>query len=787
MVSRKKIAIIGSLILAAFIIFVLVIYLALASALSGIHPVQRINGSIAVYAGITTKGIATYNMSDQLVEYAQMDYHMYNVTSANIVLTTFAKNPIFRIYLVNSSVSCYKCVDYRQLYANLSTDLGMYGLLRNYTSLENVSLDDINSTRNGSVIILATGLFPASLLPDTGLPLTPGVSNITLLNLLARGDYVIYAGTGFSQMIQSGNIYLTPNATLSALAGAGLETYPHTNVTKSSLFFNTPTFNFLKGKRYGAVSYTNTSLNWTVIAFSNYPDVIWSNSSDAANDLARVVSSRFWMQRIALGTYNITGDSKSLQGNATLLTTDLLINNSAAAAEEINSSYSLIHVNASNAVSWQDAEFPFTVSFSSNGTIGVPSDIGYGTQVPLQIKVSSQSSSKSFSIEVVNRSLEYTYSFPLSFFNTSLPTVKYYSFGDLPTGQYYIASLVDINGRHYGNALFFVPFLNVTAGAWNFKNGTFLFGVLSNGQVISGVPFSATINGEYNESGIITNGGINYTLPKGAILSYGDYNVSVHILNKNYVISELYAAPPGIPSLYIEFGIAAAVILLLNIVLRAPNREEYFIDISENPPTQKKDVTLTSDQIVNLFDTINYHRYWKYMPLTPEEVKSGISTNIRVDNTPVSVTLQNINEVLSRLSSEGKLSYMEEYYMPKRWESVSKHDTEYLTIFRQLRDYLVKHAILFTDLDQSKDADMVLTSKGKQVPVFIFSRGSGVRKIKISEQRKAFVVFINSEARYQFSDRLYGTYGKTSETLRLAIESGSITLIDTSNLDALLY
>ncbi|MCL5008575.1 MAG: hypothetical protein M1156_01640 [Candidatus Marsarchaeota archaeon] len=788
MPSKKKIIKIGAALIVVVLAFIIIIYVVLTNALNNIRPAAPIiNSNISVYGAVINRGIATYSQATGLVQFAQFNYQLSNATAANLTLDMFSKNPIFRIYLVNSTYSCYKCLNYSSLYSSLYSRLNQYGLVRNSSSFQGINLRDINSTVNDSVIILPTGLIPASLMPDTGLAPPPGYPNTSILTLLARGDYIVYVGYNFSHAVQASEVYTMPNTTLAALATANLNTVPYYKTSNSSLYFKKPTFEFSNGTMHGPLSYAY-SYNGTFIALSNYPSLIWNSTNYAANDISKIIASRFWMSVIAYGTYAInnsylpTGPSLNTKGNVTMLTTNLIINNTPSAPAEINNSYSLISVNASNTDTWLDRQFPFRTNFNANGTLDLPSVIGYGIKAPVQIKVNPILSKTAFSIDVLNRSLEYTYGLPLGVFNTTLPTVEYYLFGNLPTGQYYIASLIDITGRHYGYALFYVPDLNITLTVSNFKTDVFLFNVLSDGQELSNVSYAATINGTYNESGTIHNGVINYTLPNGAVIGYGLHNLSIHVLNREYIIPAYYQSPPAIPSLYIEFGIAGIVILLLNIFLRAPNRDEYYIDLPESPPVKMDNVNVTSDQIVNLFDAINYSHYWKYMPLTPDEVKFGVSSVIHVNNTPVSITLQNMNEILYTLVSTNKLSSVADYYMPKRWELTSKHDVEYLVIFRRLRDYLVKHAAIFTDLDQSNEADMVFTAKDKQTQLFIFSSISGIRKMKILPGRKAFIVFLNSEARSAFVDKLYKTYGKAAELTRLSIESGSIVLVDTNNL-----
>ena len=129
-----------------------------------------------------------------------------------------------------------------------------------------------------------------------------------------------------------------------------------------------------------------------------------------------------------------------------------------------------------------------------------------------------------------------------------------------------------------------------------------------------------------------------------------------------------------------------------------------------------------------------------------------------------------------------------DYYAPKSWEETSKHDIEYLVIFRKLRDYSVANAMLFTDLDAYDNVDMMITNKGVQNYVYIYSRLSENQKlsnIPLSKNYKTFIVFLTDEDRLAFIDRLNISYGEESEILRMSIESLDIRLIDTGDLGQL--
>ena len=784
---KNKFVLIG--IIAAILIVVLLVflYIDIQGTLARLTPVVNVVGPIRLNASVVGDGIATYNYATRLAAYATLGYAVTNATQANISLSVYQKDPLFHIYLVDSGAACYSCFAEPSLYSSLFTNLESAGLLQNASTFQGINLDNLNATPNNSLIILSTGLMPASLLPSTGVQATPGVANVTLATLLRKGDYILYVGQNFSQILgQSGQIYLSPRSTISNLSRIGILALQSSTPSRSQLNFTTPTFILYNGNYSGAVA-SVSSLNGSFVALSNYPTSIWKNVSLEASDLTKVIVSRFWIKLLAAGESNFSIASiKPVNTELNIYTLNTTMNSTPYSSELINSSYSLLHVRVSNKVSSLTQEFPISIKFNPAGSLSMPPVIGYENQVQITSKVNRPSSHTSFSVNLYNTSMEFVNANSLGFFNTSLPIVSSYSFGNVKVGAYYLASLIDINDNKYSQAIFYVPYLNVSPYSYNFKNGTFAFTVSSDGQTLSGPTYSITLNCAYNESGTIHNGIIKYA-PTGVIRKYGEQYFNINIGNNVYTIREYHAAPAAIPSIYIEFGAAALVIVLLNFILRAPNVEEYYIDVSSLPPSQKVSVTLSGDTIVNLFDTINYHFHWRYMPLTSEEIKTGISSNIRSGNTPISITLQNTNEVLYKLAGQGKLAYQDEYYIPQKWLETSKHDMEYLIIFRKLRDFLVEHAIFFTDLDQSTEADTIITVKNKQIPVFIYSTGSGMKTAPLHKGVKTFIIMVNDEAREELQGKLYNTYGKKSSTLRLAIESNNLEITDVDHLDALLY
>ncbi len=227
--------------------------------------------------------------------------------------------------------------------------------------------------------------------------------------------------------------------------------------------------------------------------------------------------------------------------------------------------------------------------------------------------------------------------------------------------------------------------------------------------------------------------------------------------------------------------------LILNLIIKPPNRDEYYIDVPDFPPVQKVNVKVGKNEVTSVFDKVNYNYHWRYMPLTIEELKGGISSNVRYNNIPVSITLQNTSMIVNKLIGEGEVITAGGYFAPKRWETDSGHDIEYLTIFRKLRDYCVAHAILFTDVGVSDTADVVLNKGGAEAQVMIYSTVSGLKELKISPNTKMFVLFIDEETRLNFMQKLYESYGKNAEVLKMGISYGYIKLLDAVDLSQLVF
>jgi hypothetical protein len=768
---------------AVFAVLLLALFIYIWAAVSHIKsPVnQTALGTISASVRLNATMALFYNNSHGISIYSLISYRLVNATNASITLGAYTKNPMPRIYLLNVSTYCLSCFSESALRADLVSDLGAYGLLNasgfSYLGLLNASL-----IPKGSIVIVPSGELPLPLANSTG---------ATLFRMLNQGDTVIYAGRNLSSEIRYDGVTFSASPSTTALliqynlSPAQFTGNPKVVFNAQNLSFKGPTFQFAYGSEYGNATFVN-SRNGTMIAFPNYPTSAWNNASNMAWDIAKVIDSRFWIPEIGQGSGGFATAPQASGGYGVFANvTGSSFNTSYARAAAVNASYSLVTAVFRNPRHSDTVQLSFRNGYAWNGTVDAPAVIGEGQEASITVSaVSRISTSVQLHIDVYDRNMSQivksirigTGSVPSGSVVEVTPTFS------LPNG-YYILALKDFYNRYYAESFFHLANATIGLTSGDFKNGTFAFSVYSNGLPVSNASYSLTLDGAYEANGTVSNGTIVYRVPKGAI-NYGSHEFAIALFGNTYLIPEQYVQTIFyVPAIDLEFAVAIVVVVLLNFILKPPTRDEYYIDVPEFPPLKKDKVGVPSGSVLGVFDKINYYYHWKYMPLSVEEVRLGINSNIRINNMPVSVTTQNTDAILSQLAAKGDLVGALNYYAPKAWVDASNHDVEYLLIFRKLRDYCVVHSILFTDIDMEQTADLTITKEGKQGSVFVYSTGSKPKKVTISGESRSFLVFLDETRKQEFVNGLYSSFGKDAETLKLGIDYNYLKLIDCDHLD----
>ena len=805
MTRRKlsKTVIIG--IIAVIVIAVIAVILvdnAISSALSSYHPPippSAISSSLSMQNAF----FGNYANSTAFAAYAKLNYHETNASYMNFTLRVFKTDPVPKIYLVDTDNYCINCFLGATMQQELQHYLSQYGLILNQSSFNYIQLNNLSSVAPNSIIIVPSGLIPLSFLPIQNSSLSgynscPLNYNYSIINMLNKGDTIFYVGDNFSKTVSCGQqIIQTPQSIINQFSSIGISTRP-VNMTdmrvateQKYLTFNSPTFLFANGNVAPASTYVN-AFNGSIVALSNYPSKGWKNASALSRDIAALIDLHYWNGELASGSTGITAiTNKSSSGQIALVTNTTQASLQALTNLSLSNTYVLASAYFYNSAGQlKENNAVFRINGLENGYVDTPAAMPQTISEYISAGATNITSNfDSFHIYIYNLSSEEPVQY--LFIGQMKPNVTFIKpIAFSLSGGYYIASLIDSNNDTYARAIFRIYNTNITTvQPFSFSNRTFTFSLHSGGYPLTGIPYSISLNGQYVQNGTVNNSIIKYSLPGGSVLSYGNETFTIKVLGTTETIIMPYTnAILNIPPYYIEFAIAVIVIIVLNKILVPPNIDKYYINVQEFRHTNRAKVKEPPETILKVFDQVNYYYHWRYMPLTAEEVKSGISGNVRYGNMPIAVTLQNTYTVLNRMMRKGLVVEAADYYAPKSWEAASKHDIEYLVIFRKLRDYSVANAMLFTDIDAYDNVDMMITNKGVQNYIYIYSRLSENPKlsnIPLSKNHKTFIIFLTDEDRLAFIDRLNISYGEESEILRMSIESLDIRLIDTNDLGQL--
>ncbi len=752
-------------------------------------PSSMPSGPISGSLSTSSYGVLTYNSSTQLVAYVNAYYSRSGASTGYTKLALYKSNPILPVYLVNVQGYCVQCFLPTTLLNDLNRTMAQEGVLFNSTTLNYIDINKISAVPRGAIVIIPSGLMPNILLPNV--TYTEGCqrySNTTVLSLLSEGDTVIYVGRNLSRSVScTQQIVQNSNATVSALGIPIINSTYYNSSAPNPLYFKSPTFFVSPGQSFGTAT-SGYILNGTFISLSNYPQVGWNgNATQLAYDLATIIESRYWIPKLMSGSKTLYFNSTSGGGEYTLFTLNSTLPYSPKASSAINSSYGLLTLMLYNQNTSQEFESGFRYVMHQNGDISMPSVVGQSQQVQISAQVfnSTHNNAAIVYVPVYYSNLSAAPQPPVRVGQAGTSALYSYASFQLRSG-YYIARLDGQQGNTYSSALFQVANAAITPLQMNFANSTFVFTASSNGAPISGTPYTASVNGAYNRSGVIEAGELTYSLPKGAALGHSSGTFYINVLGDRYAIPyNNKSSGPTIPPIYIEFAIAAVFVIILNRILVPTNVEQYFVDVPDIKPAQHETAKETTATILGVFDRVNTLYRWQYMPLTAEEVRAGISNNIKYGNTRISITLRNTYAVLNILMKKGLVVYAGDYYAPKSWTEQSGHGIDYLAVYRRLRDYCIANAMMFAEMGSSEKYDLVITSKGSQSFIKIYSSQSKVKDVEVGSKSRTFLVFLDEESRMDFLDRLYGSYGRNAELLKLAIGYGNLKLIDTSDLDEL--
>ncbi|MCL4411587.1 hypothetical protein M1329_01470 [Candidatus Marsarchaeota archaeon] len=749
-------------------------------AIAAPKPKPVVAPATLLSAALAGQNLLVYDLNATDVPYAIFSYSSANSTSITVNASLLKSRPPQNVYLLNPYPECTGCNGASQVYQYLAQDMVSYGVIGAPADLQNVTPAGLQSMPGDSMLIMLNGLMPQYMFqPVSG-------TNATLLQyLLNRGDSIIYVGQSFSNMLLSDGV-IVPNPSM--------PTYLMTQTVAGSpaggFYFTNSTFIFVGGLTYGPITYKNIA-NGTIVAFSNTLSG-WPGASYAAADIAHAASLMFWLPAYASGASTVALNRYTdTNGEIGVLLSSPPLPYSASLQAELSSGFlrAVVYNSANYSISPNNRYITLTAppSYSSHGFISMPGILLPGKTAQLTMSVFTGSGvpvSIQPHISIYTINMIYVTSLPLQPLSASgnftfLTSLLF----PVPPGSY-IAELQGFSGNLYASALFNVSPIAIALKSANYTSNRYLFALSSDGQPLSGIGYSISLDNLYRANGTISNGTIAYSLPSGSPELYGTLTFNISMLSSSFVYKASH--PPTTITVnrqYIILAIVLVIVVALVTLVRAPNRDDFYIDVPHLPKRDVVKVKLPYRDVISVFDKLNMYYHWRYMPLSKAEIRAGIATNIRSNGMPVNLTYNNLSSILDQLVVHGDLIVADDLYAPKAWIEQSGHDLEYLVTFKKLRMYMVTHAYVFTDLNMSPVADMVVALHGERTYLMIYSQTSKFKKVPVYKGMKTYLVFMNADRLDEFKSMLYRTPSAANEELKMYIASGRIALVNAESMD----
>ena len=781
------------LIIISIVVILLVVILsvslylsALKNSLKGVVVVQ---GKPSIQAYMTQQNLLYYNESTSFIPYVLLGYSTYNTPVLNFNVTLYKRPLPKAVYILNFSNQCFNCYNVYTAVSSIQSTLYRYGLQYNISVVSQPFLSNID---NNSILIVLNGLLPSFMLSSSN-------NSTVLQSLLDRGISIVYVGQNFSRLLQIGDIIVPNHQIIGQYATVARRNLQQNRLTaQNPFYFSNATFSFLNGSTYGSATYTNIA-NGSIMAFSNYLNT-WPNATTAGIDIAKSIAQLFWIPRYSSGTVRVAIRTNPANGNIgiilNLTPVSLASVNAQSLTSRINSGHGRAVVSTSSNYTLGNSSvyqyIDYTPSYIVNGNLSISAFVISGTSAYITLQISTNYSTPTYvrphlSVYSVNKAVPIV-SIPLPYTQIvgNFTFIKPLSFSLLAPGGY-ILSLENFSNNQYAAAYFQVPNVTVALTNANYTSNRYEFYLSALGTPLNQIPYKLSLNGKYQANGTITDGRIGYELPKGLPQIYGNLNFTFDMLSTR--LSYVATNPPPVLTInaqYVEIGVVAIIVFILTVFIRAPQIDEFYIDVPNLPRKQVIDIKLSPPTLVSAFDKLNSYYHWRYMPLNPNEVRIGIANSVRYKGMPVNLTFSNVELLLDQMVQRGELANIEYLYAPKQWLDQSSHDIEHLAIFKKLRMYLVTHATVFTDLDASPAADMVVALRDEHVYVVIYSETSKFKKIPVYKNSITYVVFLNAEKLESFKNTLYKANSQDAEALKLYMSSGLVRLLDADNPEGLL-
>ncbi|MEM3400245.1 MAG: hypothetical protein QXP42_05425 [Candidatus Micrarchaeia archaeon] len=740
-------------------------------------------------------GIVSYASSGSLAPYLVINYSGSDMRFINTSAYLFEKEPPKQVLLVKPE-GAFKPSSYEDFAVALSTYLKNHDIF--YRG--EVLASELEGIFTPSVIVITSPFIPREFV-DANSP-------IFLKKLAKKGNVIFYIGYNFSTVIYNDAPYSFNLSEIEEELGISFSERPIP--IKSRFRMNEPLYS-VKKTSSDVISIdnmfyaTDMGTDGALVLVPQKLDNGWRNATDAAEDIGYLIYSVSWQPVLSSGRFSVELEKPGkleFTDSVFLLSTpkevraeegyvvayimgtswdNKTIERKITAPIKIEGSGSLVHnPNAINGT-----VLPITFTVRPNFTENTPIRLIFKTSNSSNAIVDLQYFRKGEPITVRNSPFTYDFDYVV----------------DLADGDY-IIRLVDESEHIYASSYLHIPVIRVKpittdwAQSSQSKATQVFFKITSDDKPIDkpNIVVSYDNKGEvkvkeareemlpdinakgfgawYNREGFleIFIVGLPEETTHNFTIMFPGKTIK---LNKSFrVIRSPYEQP-----WFYGILIITAFVVIIGILFKRREKELYSIDVPDFPPMKRNAIPIPKVVVLSLFDQLNTEYKWKYMPLTIQEIQAGFRKIIYKGN-PVNITEFNAKQILDTLVKEGLVFKELGLYGLKKWETESGKSASYLAIFRLLRTLFINHTIPFTDINQRKDCDTMITTPVGHVFIHIYEGEETLaRVLRCVSSGTNIIIFRDKETLEKFKKWLDGSVKTISLMIKLEHSRGKITFM----------
>ncbi len=697
----------------------------------------------------------------------QVDYNAENVENYSITLTPYEQRIPSEVFILNSQrIEASTYTDFvRVLRSNLE---------KRKILLNEITIDELESLPQGATVIIPSGVIPKEILGYDSL--------LNMRNIVDRGIVIIYMGQPFNRVLNGSLVVSIPAEDLQRLPvqfDQATVLVPANISLFQPLYRATASGNWESKLLYGSISAVSRGDG----AFIFVPQTLdggWrGNPTNAANDISKLIFETPWADAIAQPyTYNLTNGT--FTGEEYFFTNNFGNDRSTVKVEFIGHS-------DTTPVPVRQTLYTYVEKIDNNemyidgGVKVVPTSI---TTQPVRINAilkEDTAAQPEMFLRIVDSSGEEVDNVPQGPVNVQADR----SFDvpiDLDEGEYIISLVDDFNNVHAQSYMKIVSIDVEWKGNAQGKPYVYVFDVTIDGNPITLSDVTVSVDGgqygSYRFNDVSTVRVDLGSRTENQRLPYGNHNFKFTSGALTVDVPVVLNAPETIfsnPILWVTVLLTAGIV---GIGILFARREEIFysIDIPNFPPVARTRVPLGSDIILGVISKVNDNYKWEKTPLTTAEIKNGFK-DVFYQGKPIYITDFNVEFILDQLVKKKKVVESNGYYGLQAWEG--KHSMDYLALMRWLRDICVNNAVPFTGLDESKEADSVITVVGQQMYLHFYDKEGDHEKtlkraLKTIGSGITIMVFKNENEKQEFITRLNSSTSVAPIILKMESDSKSM-------------